>query len=342
MQKNVGSQYWYVFAFDRTDNTAKTGDAAQITGDLFLDGGAANAIDDANPTELGHGYYRFDITQAESNADQIMIDPVSSTGDIQVVGVPGSLFTTAPNFNVLGIEADGDVTKCNLVAVTTENTDMVGTDGANTVEPDPAGTAAVPGDAMNLAADAIKAVSFDESTAFPLKANDAGATAVARTGADGDTLEDISDEIAALNDLSAAQAEAACDASLVTYDGPTHAEMTAEHDVLEGEHGAINSNIDDNGTAIAALNDLSASDVNDEVVDVLETDTHTEVGQEAPAATQSFLKMVQYLYKFLRNKKTQTATTFSVYDDAGTTVDQKSTDSDDGTTTTKGEIVSGP
>ncbi|MCK5604337.1 hypothetical protein KAR91_20780 [Candidatus Pacearchaeota archaeon] len=57
---------------------------------------------------------------------------------------------------------------------------------------------AKPGDAMNLAADAIKAVSYDESTAFPLKAGDSGATQIARVGADSDTLETLSDEIAAV------------------------------------------------------------------------------------------------------------------------------------------------
>ena len=31
MQKNVASQRWIVFAFDTTDSTPKTGDAAQIT-----------------------------------------------------------------------------------------------------------------------------------------------------------------------------------------------------------------------------------------------------------------------------------------------------------------------
>ena len=51
------------------------------------------------------------------------------------------------------------------------------------------------GDAMSLAADAIKAVSYDESTAWPITASDAGATQVARVGADGDTLETLSDQI---------------------------------------------------------------------------------------------------------------------------------------------------
>ena len=43
-----------------------------------------------------------------------------------------------------------------------------------------------------LANDVIKAASFDESTAFPLKSADTGATQVARVGADGDTLETLS------------------------------------------------------------------------------------------------------------------------------------------------------
>ena len=93
---------------------------------------------------------------------------------------------------------------------------------------------------------------------------------------------------------------------------------------------------------IAALNDLSAAQVNAEVVDALNVDTYTEIGQEAPAATQTLRKMVAYLYKSWRNRKTQTATTRSLYADDGTTVDQKATDSDDGTTFVKGEMGTGP
>ena len=48
-----------------------------------------------------------------------------------------------------------------------------------------------------LADDVITAAKFDESTAFPLKSADTGATQVARVGADGDTLETLSNEIAA-------------------------------------------------------------------------------------------------------------------------------------------------
>ena len=56
-----------------------------------------------------------------------------------------------------------------------------------------------PGDLMGLANDAITSAKFDESTAFPLTAADTGDTYVARTGADGDTLETLSDEIVSSN-----------------------------------------------------------------------------------------------------------------------------------------------
>src|SRR5512146_2455892 len=101
MQKNVANQKWIVFAFNRTDNTPKTGDAANITANLRLDGGAAKAVDDTNPAELEDDYYIFDITQAESNGDLVAICPASTTADIQVIGCPPALYTTTPNATAL-------------------------------------------------------------------------------------------------------------------------------------------------------------------------------------------------------------------------------------------------
>lgn len=54
---------------------------------------------------------------------------------------------------------------------------------------------------VSLKDDAITSAKYDESTAFPVKSADAGSTQIARTGADADTLETISDEIAALEDF---------------------------------------------------------------------------------------------------------------------------------------------
>jgi hypothetical protein len=72
------------------------------------------------------------------------------------------------------------------------------------------------------------------------------------------------------------------------------------------------------------------------------TDTIAPPGQEAPAASQTFFKMVAYLYKLARNKKTQSSTEFKVFADDGTTVDHKATTSDDTTTFTAGELGAGP
>jgi hypothetical protein len=93
---------------------------------------------------------------------------------------------------------------------------------------------------------------------------------------------------------------------------------------------------------VGALATQAKADVNAEVLDVLNVDTFAEIGQEAPAATQTIRKMLAFLYKAWRNRKTQTASQFSLYADDGTTVDQKSTTSDDGTEFISGEMASGP
>ena len=59
---------------------------------------------------------------------------------------------------------------------------------------------AATGAAMTLADDAITAAKFDESTAFPVKLADTGATQIARVGADSDTLETLSDQVDAIDD----------------------------------------------------------------------------------------------------------------------------------------------
>ena len=95
MQKNTASQKFVVFAFNRTTNVPITGDAANITANLQKDFGSTTGTNDTNPTELEDGYYAFDATQAETNADSLVIYPVSSTSDIQVIGVPAQMFTVS-------------------------------------------------------------------------------------------------------------------------------------------------------------------------------------------------------------------------------------------------------
>ena len=78
------------------------------------------------------------------------------------------------------------------------------------------------------------------------------------------------------------------------------------------------------------------------VVDALNVDTYAEPGQGTPAATTTLIGKIGYLYKGWRNRSTQTSTTYSLYNDDATTVDQKATVSDNGTTFDRTEIATGP
>ena len=73
------------------------------------------------------------------------------------------------------------------------------------------------GDAATLADDAITSAKFDESTAYPLKAADSGNTYIARTGADSDTLETLSDQIDGITLTAAAIADAVWDEALAGH-----------------------------------------------------------------------------------------------------------------------------
>lgn len=96
------------------------------------------------------------------------------------------------------------------------------------------------------------------------------------------------------------------------------------------------------GVGVTGFNDLSAAQVNAEVVDTLATDTYAEPGQGNPAATTTLAAKLNYIYKWMRNKKDNNGTTTNFYADDGTTVDQKQTTSESGGTVTKAEIVTGP
>lgn len=100
MFKDVAGQKLAVFAWDAANGAAKTGDAAQITGQISKDGAATAATNDANPTELdatdAPGVYLFDMTQAETNADLIVLQAASSTADIEFRPVIIYTKTAAP------------------------------------------------------------------------------------------------------------------------------------------------------------------------------------------------------------------------------------------------------
>ncbi len=91
MFKNVASQYIFVYAHNDITNAPGTSDAANITANLIKDAGGATATDDTNPTELhpaeAPGIYRFSMLQAETNADIMVLVPVSSTAGVTIAPV---------------------------------------------------------------------------------------------------------------------------------------------------------------------------------------------------------------------------------------------------------------
>ena len=102
--------------------------------------------------------------------------------------------------------------------------------------------------------------------------------------------------------------------------------------------GDVSGNVD--GT-VAGVTPATAANVNTQVLDVLNTDTFAEPGDEIPTSTTTLVDKIGYLYKFMRNKIETTATKINVYNDAGDNIDHTSTISDDDTTFTRGEFGAG-
>lgn len=93
MKKNTAGQYWRVYAKHRNTSVPATGIAATITATINKDYVGEVAANDANPTEIGGGYYDFALTQAETNAYQLSLKPTTTTNGVQVRACPETLTT---------------------------------------------------------------------------------------------------------------------------------------------------------------------------------------------------------------------------------------------------------
>lgn len=309
MQKNTAGK-WIVFAYGLPDHASDgqpiTGDAAQITGSIYIDG-VVNAIDDTNPTELGGGYYAFDITAAEANGDNLVIVPASSTGSVQVIGVPGAVWTRPPNFEALGIESGGAISTLNgHTAQTSDHT---------------AGIADIPTVAEFNARTLLAGSYFD-----PAADTVANVTLVATTTVATDAEADI----AAL-DAKIDTAQLDLD-KLTGTDGATLATSQANYAPAKaGDNmGSVTSNLE-----------LGPSEVNAEVVDVLKADTVAEMAQQAPPTTPTLEEAIMYLYMALVHEGTVTSSLKTFSNNAGTVIWKKAL-SDDTTTYTEAESATGP
>ena len=124
MWKNTAGQVVLLYARDKGADGPKTGDAANITAYVSLDGAAPAAATNA-VTELdaanAPGWYVLSLTQAETNADLLLVTASSTTGDVEIE--PVAIYTLpAPGSPVVeGTYTEHDILRLLAAALAGES-----------------------------------------------------------------------------------------------------------------------------------------------------------------------------------------------------------------------------
>lgn len=104
MFKNTAGQQLTVFAFYASNNLPATGQAANLTAYVDKDNAGVQVLADTSAVEKDStnaaGFYNFDLTQGETNADKLMFSAKCSTSGIVVIAVPGVVYTESPDIAV--------------------------------------------------------------------------------------------------------------------------------------------------------------------------------------------------------------------------------------------------
>jgi hypothetical protein len=277
--KNIASQKIAVYAHDTSADTAKTGDAANITAQISKDGGVTAATNDTNPTELdatdAPGVYLFDMTQAETNADLVIVSAVSSTADISLE--PVIIYTlptwantqtaqTGDSYTRLGAPAGASVSAD--IAVIDGNADSILTDTGTTIPAQISGLNNLSAAQVNAEVDTALA-DYDAPTKAELDSGLAGlndpTAAAIRTEIDSNSTQ-LAAIVADTNELQGDWVNGGRLDLILD-------ELTTQGDTNEGKIDTVDTVVDavlvDTGTTIPAqisgLNNLSAAQVNAEV-----------------------------------------------------------------------------
>ena len=316
-QKNVA--YRVTFPIYDNDGDLVTG-AAALDSEVSKDGGTfADCTNEATEIATSSGIYYLDLTATEMNADTVAVIVKTTTTDAKttpIVMYPEE----AGDIRVNVTQLSGDTTAADNAEAFFDGTGYAGTN--NTIPTVTNVTNQVTADVTAISGDTTAANNLEadyDGTGYNKSASTIG-TCTTNTDMRGTD--------------SAALASVCTETRLSELDAATAGKMANQVDVIEADTTSLND------TKIPDT--ISLANINAEVVDVINTDTYAEPGQGAPAATATLAAKINYLYKAWRNKSTQTSTTYSLFDDAGSTVDQKATVSDDGTTATKGEVATGP
>jgi hypothetical protein len=292
-----------------------------ITGNLSGSVGSVTGLTTAGITDAVWDEV-LDVAHEGAGSASVLLQGAGAAGDPWVTALPGA-YGAGTAGKIIGDNINAPIATVDTVV------DAIKVD-----------TAAILADTEVIGAPAGASISADiaaiEAQTDDIGAAGAGLTALASAANLATVAGYLDTEIAAIiatlgaagagltalpwNAAWDAEVQSECTDALNAYDPPTKAELDA---------------------AMAALNDLSAAEVNAEVVDALATDTYAEPGQGNPAATTTLAVKLAYLYKAWRNRSTQTATEYALYADNATTKDQEAPVSDDATTFDRGEVVSG-
>ena len=121
--------------------------------------------------------------------------------------------------------------------------------------------------------------------------------------------------------------------SVTTVTGNVNGSVGSVTGAVGSVTGAVGGNVTGSVGSLAAQ---AKADVNAEVLDVLNVDTFAEP-TSAPAATSTLRAKIGWIFKMMRNKRTQTSTTETLFADDGTTSDSTSAKTDSSGTFTRGE-----
>lgn len=123
MFKNTASQKIALLAVDSATGRPKTGDSANITAYVAQNFGTTTVLTDTSATEMSStnapGWYWFDVSQAETNADALLFTGKSTTTGIDIIA--NLIYTTPINFTSLAIAPDGGT---KITSIIKKNTSL--------------------------------------------------------------------------------------------------------------------------------------------------------------------------------------------------------------------------
>lgn len=337
---------------------------------------AGSAHSDGGFVHIGDGEYRLDLPDAAcaTGVNGVLVHGAVTGGVIQSIYIPlvlvdfSATVTSIPELGIIDIGTLQSATASGAVirsGATFANDLVIGstllaTGGTGYGQARIVYDNALTGDSLSISPDFV--TTLDNTTTYVLMASPPAPTnsavlpsvSLGAVGGDTQSMTDLKDLVdTGYNPATHKLAGVVLADTVTTLTG--HTPQTGDSYARIGAPVGASISADvaavktDTAATLVDTNELQTDWANggrldlliDSIIALLDN-ARAEPGQGAPPVNPDVVTKIDYLYKAWRNRSTQTATTYSLYADDGTTVDQKSTVSDDGTTYVRGEVATGP